>query len=97
MNTKSSVTTWKIAGLVTGLLVGAAVALLLTPMSGTALMELFRERLRLARQEAQRAGKLAEEDVLERYQQLRNTALAAPGRQPLPPATAAAAATPVVR
>lgn len=77
---------WWAAGVVTGALIGAAAALLYTPLSGKEAIAAVRRHFRGAREEAREAGVRAEAEILTRYQQVRSASLATrPGPDSLSP------------
>jgi gas vesicle protein len=80
---------WWAAGVVTGLLIGGAVALLYTPATGKETIAAIRRHFRGARDEARAAGVRAEAEILTRYQEVRSASLATrPGPTSLQPTVA---------
>ena len=93
---------WFVAGFLAGAASAAASALLTAPARGSELIEMLKEHIAQAREEARVAGQRAEADVLTRYKAIRNASGApqlsatsgvyiSPATIPGAPASAAAA------
>lgn len=77
---------WFVAGLLAGVAGGAAGALLYAPSSGEETLAALKKHFENAKAEAREAGIRAEQDVLERYRQIRQASLTTqPGSPSLAP------------